>query len=261
MSAGADKQLLTRRFSRALHSYADHAEVQRHMAARLLSILERTGTLSAPLKRVLEFGCGSAVFTSMLFERCSASHFFANDLVAECRPFVEAALPERAVGRLEFLPGDIERIDPLPGDLDLVVSNATVQWLHEPDAFFQRLAASVKPGGVVLFSTFGKENMREIALLGEAALTYRTLDAIAAHAGSSFELVGIEQEIHRQEFDSPEAVLRHIRQTGVNGVSQRVWTRSGYLEFIRRYRAASSSAHGVMLTWHPVYCCFRRRCS
>lgn len=258
MSGVIDKQLVRRRFRRALPTYAGHAEVQRRMAARLVAMIESAG--AAPhLERVFEFGCGSAMLTSMLFERHSADEFFANDLVAESRAFVEKAVVGRKVGRTEFLPGDVEQLDPLPANLDLAVSNATVQWLHEPARFFERLAASMKPGGVVAFSTFGAENMREIATLGEAALPYRSLAVIAELAGGSFELVEIEDEIVRQEFDAPEAVLRHIRSTGVNGVASRAWTRSQYLDFLQRYRASYSSGGGVALTWHPVYCCFRRK--
>jgi malonyl-CoA O-methyltransferase len=258
MSGVIDKQLVRRRFRRALPTYAGHAEVQRRMGARLVAMLESAG--AAPhFGRVFEFGCGSAMLTSMLFERHSADEFFANDLVAESRVFVEQAIAEWQVGRLEFLPGDVEKLDSLPENLDLAVSNATVQWLHEPARFFERLAGSMKPGGVVAFSTFGEQNMREITTLGEAALPYRSLAEIATLAGDSFELIEIKDEIVRQEFDTPEAVLRHIRETGVNGVASRTWTRSHYLDFLHRYRASYSTGHGVALTWHPVYCCFRRK--
>jgi len=258
MSGVIDKQLVRRRFRRALPTYAGHAEVQRRMAARLVAMIERAG--AAPhLGRVFEFGCGSAMLTSMLFERHSADVFFANDLVAESLAFVEQAVAGRPVGRLEFLPGDVERLDPLPGNLDLVVSNATLQWLHDPARFFERLSASMRPSGLVVFSTFGAENMREIATLGEAALPYRSIGEITALGGTAFEVAAIEEEIVRQEFETPEAVLRHIRETGVNGVSRRAWTRSRYLDFLQRYRAAYPAGSGVALTWHPVYCCFRRK--
>ena len=259
MSGQVDKQLVCRRFRRALPSYGRNAEVQRHMAGRLLEMVERTGGLPPQLGRVLEFGCGSAMLTARLFERCSVEEFFANDLVAESRTFVEQAVKGRHPGKLEFLPGDVEQLDPPPCDLDLALSNATVQWLHDPARFFERLASSVRPGGVVAFSTFGTENMREIAALGESSLGYRSLDDIAALAGEAFEVVEIEHELRRQEFDSPEAVLRHIRETGVNGVARRVWTRSQYRDFLQRYRASYSTGRGVALTWHPVWCCFRKR--
>lgn len=259
MSGRVDKQLVCRRFRRALPSYERNAEVQAFMADSLLSMVGRAGALPDHIGRVLEFGCGAGMLTSRLFERCSADEFFANDLVAESRVFIEAALAGRSIGRMEFLPGDVEQLDSLPGKLDLVVSNATVQWLHDPARLFERLASAVRPGGIVAFSTFGTENMREIAALGETALGYRSLDELAALAGEAFEVVEIHDELHRQEFESPEAVLRHIRQTGVNGVARRTWTRTQHREFLQRYRASYSTGRGVVLTWHPVWCCFRRK--
>ncbi|ACF12400.1 biotin biosynthesis protein BioC [Chlorobaculum parvum NCIB 8327] len=259
MSGRVDKQLVGRRFRRALPSYERNAEVQAYMAGCLLDMVERARGLPDHIGRVLEFGAGAGMLTSRLFERCSADEFFANDLVAESRSFVEQAVSGCQIGRTEFLPGDIEQLDPLPGNLDLLVSNATVQWLHDPARLFERLASSVRPGGIVAFSTFGTENMREIAALGETALGYRSLDELAALAGEAFEVVEIHDELRRQEFESPEAVLRHIRETGVNGVARRTWTRTQHREFLQRYRASYSTGRGVVLTWHPVWCCFRRR--
>ncbi|MBN1928064.1 MAG: malonyl-ACP O-methyltransferase BioC [Chlorobiaceae bacterium] len=259
MSGLVDKQLVGHRFRRALPSYSRNAGVQRYMAGRLLGMIERAGGLPERIGRAMEFGCGAAMLTSRLFERYPVEEFFANDLVAESRQFVEQAVAGRQPGSLAFLPGDIEQLDPLPGGLDLVLSNATVQWLHDPARLFERLAQAVRPGGVVAFSTFGTENMREIAALGETPLGYRSIGEIAAFAGTAFEPVEIEHELRRQEFDSPEAVLRHIRATGVNGVARRAWTRSQLREFLQRYRASFPSDRGVWLTWHPVWCCFRRR--
>jgi malonyl-CoA O-methyltransferase len=259
MSAGIDKELVGRRFRRALPTYARNADIQRRMAARLLEMIEFAGGVPRHIGRVFEFGSGSAILTSMLFDRYSVETFFSNDLVAESCTFVEKAVAGRPVGRMEFMHGDVESLEVLPDNLDLVISNATLQWLHEPDSFFGRLAGSVRPGGLVAFSTFGVENMREIAALEEAALPYRSLDEIVALAGELFEVSVIQHEIIRQEFENPEAVLRHIRETGVNGVARRTWTRSQYLDFLRRYRAAYHSGSGVILTWHPVYCCFRRK--
>ncbi len=259
MSGQIDKQLVCRRFRRALPSYERNAEVQAFMADRLLAMVERAGALPGHLGRVMEFGCGAGMLTARLFGHCSVDTFFANDLVAESRAFVEQAVSCRQIGRTEFLPGDVEQLDPLPGKLDLVVSNATVQWLHDPARLFERLASSVRPGGVVAFSTFSTENMREISELGGTALGYRSLDDIAALAGKAFEVAEIHDELRRQEFESPEAVLRHIRATGVNGVARRSWTRTQHREFLQRYQASYSTEHGVALTWHPVWCCFRRK--
>ena len=260
MRLSPDKTLVGSRFGRALHTYRKSAVMQRIMAGELVSMIDRAG-LADHIDRVLEFGCGSAILTSLMLDRFSAGAYFANDLVAESRDFVMQAAAGRPVGQMVFLHGDIECIEPLPGDLDLVVSNATVQWLHDLGAFFDMMADSIRPGGLLVFSTFSTGNMKEIAQLGEVSLSYRTPKELASLAGKRFEVLCIEDNERRQEFASPEAVLRHIRETGVNGLSRQSWTRTHYQEFLRRYRSSFSSGSGVYLTYHPVYCCFRRKLS
>jgi malonyl-CoA O-methyltransferase len=253
-----DKQLVGRRFGRSLHTYRRNAVIQRKMAAELVDMIDRAG-MPAHIGRLLEVGAGSGMLTSTLLSTHTAGAYFANDLVAGSRDFVMQALEGREVGECRFLHGDIESIDPLPGELDLVVSNATVQWLHDLGAFFERMGASLRPGGLLAFSTFGMGNMKEIARLESVSLPYLATAEIVALAGESFEPVSIEEEERRLEFASPEAVLRHIRETGVNGLAGVPWTRVRYEHFLSRYRASFSTGNGVTLTYHPVYCCFRRR--
>ncbi len=258
MTSFPDKQLVGSRFGRSLHTYRQSAVVQREMAARLAGMVGRAG---APphFGRVLEVGAGSAVLTSELLSRHSVGSYFANDLVPASRGFVMEALAAGEVAEGQFLEGDIETLDPLPGGLDLVASNATVQWLHDLGGFFGRMAGALEPGGLLAFSTFGPGNMREIAELEGVSLAYRTPAEIEACAGGLFEPLLVEEAVRRLEFPSPEAVLRHIRETGVNGISGRGWGMARHREFLRRYREAFPLGEGVGLTYHPLYCCFRRR--
>ena len=258
MSALPDKQLVGSRFGRSLHTYRRSAIVQRRMAGELVTMIEKAG-VPKRIDRVLEVGAGSAVLTSAMLSRFTVGSYYANDLVPGSREFVMQAFAEHPEGERLFLPGDIESIEPLPRDLDLVVSNATVQWLHDLGAFFGRMASILRPGGVLAFSTFSTGNMKEIAQLSQVSLTYRTIPEIVALAGDAFELVSITEEERRLEFDSPEAVLHHIRETGVNGIAGRAWSRARYEQFLHGYRASFSSGSGVYLTYHPLYCCFRRR--
>lgn len=253
-----DKQLVGSRFGRSLHTYRRNAAVQGRMALRLVELAERSG-LPKHVERVLEVGAGSALLTEALLAGHSVGSYFANDLVAGSREFVDRAVAGRTVGQWRFLEGDIECLEPLPGNLGLVVSNATVQWLHDLDAFFGKMAALLEPGGMLAFSTFGQDNLCEIASLEGVSLTYRSPAEIGRLAGSRFETLAIEEESCRLEFASPAAVLRHIRATGVNGVAGRAWSRAHYQQFLHRYRTGFPCGGGVSLTYHPIHCCFRRR--
>lgn len=259
MTHHPDKDLIGSRFGRSLPSYRRNAVMQRRMAGELVTMIARSGGAAEHIGRVLEVGCGSGILTEAMLSRFRPDAWFANDLVAESSEFVAQVISRHPVGEYRFLHGDIETLRPLPGGLDLVVSNATVQWLHDIGAFFRSMADVLRPGGLLAFSTFSRANMREIALLENISLSYLTTGELESHASACFETVSMAEEERRVEFASPEAVLHHIRQTGVNGLGGRAWSKTRYQHFLRRYRASFSSGSGVYLTYHPVYCCFRRR--
>jgi malonyl-CoA O-methyltransferase len=53
-------------------------------------------------------------------------------------------------------------------------------------------------------------------------------------------------------------VLGHIRDTGVNAVRSRFWTRRDQREFVQRYRDRFQHEDGVRLTYNPIYLIFRK---
>ncbi len=253
-----DKPLVCERFQRTLGSYARHAVVQNLMAQKLTAMICREEP-GRSFERTLEVGSGSGVFMAELLKRCRVKAYYANDLVGESLACLQE-LPERCmVEEFHFLAGDIEQQKTLPSSLDLVASNATLQWLDDLKSFFSRISAHLKAGGMLAFTTFGPSNMREIATIEDVGLSYYTPGELAILASRYFEVITIEEEEQRLEFSSPEAVLHHIRQTGVNGLCRRPWSKSRYHHFIEQYWKLFASEGGVTLTYHPVYCCLKKR--
>ena len=255
-----NKQLVRDRFCRTLRSYSNHAVVQKAMAAKLTEIICQQEPLRS-FERILEVGSGSGALMGELLERCSVGTYYANDLVEESQSSLQEVLDRYPVGEFHFLAGDIERLELLPSSLDLVDSNATVQWLHDLDGFFRKISDHLKPGGMLAFTTFGPSNMHEISSIEGVGLSYYTLGELELLAGRYFEISVSREETLRVEFTSPEAVLHHIRSTGVNGLLRRSWTKSRYLHFIAEYRRLFSCENGVYLTYHPLYCCMKKRVS
>ncbi len=255
-----DKQLVRERFCRTLRSYGSQAVVQKAMAAELSEIICREEP-GRSFERVLEVGSGSGSLMAELLSRCFVKSYYANDLVEESLFALQGVLDRHPVEEFHFLAGDIECQELLPSALDLVVSNATLQWLDDLDGFFKKISDHLKPGGMLAFSTFGTSNMREISTIEGVGLSYHTLGELELLAGRYFELTVSREETLRMEFPSPEAMLHHIRSTGVNGLLRRSWTKSRYLHFIKEYRRLFSSDNGVYLTYHPLYCCMKKRSS
>ncbi|NTV98690.1 MAG: malonyl-ACP O-methyltransferase BioC [Chlorobiaceae bacterium] len=252
-----DKQLVRERFERSLRSYAKHAVVQNRMASDLSEMVFRQCG-RGPFGRVFEVGSGTGALTLELLKRCRAESYFANDIVEESRIFLEDVFERFPVGEFGFVAGDIESGGAIPECLDLVVSNATMQWLGDLEGFFRRIRSHVRPGGVLAFSTFGPMNMQEIASIEQTGLPYLSIGEITELAGKYFDIAECREEQVKLEFTTPEAVLRHIRLTGVNGVSRKTWTKGRYRQFLDCYLERFPSGEGVSLTYHPIYCCLKK---
>ncbi|MEI6756254.1 MAG: malonyl-ACP O-methyltransferase BioC [Chlorobium sp.] len=260
MYQGIDKKLVRERFGRTLGSYSSKAVVQNVMAGELAEMICRAEPTRS-FNRVLEVGSGSGALMKELLGRCSVKTYYANDLVEESLPFLHELLERFTVDEFRFFAGDIENWNFLPAELDLVLSNATLQWLEDLDGFFRTMSTHLVPGGMLAFSTFSSSNMQEISSIEGVGLRYHTLAELEALAGKYFDITESHEEVKRLEFPSPEAVLHHIRETGVNGVLRSVWTKSHYQHFVNTYWRLFPSEKGVYLTYHPVYCCLKKKLS
>ncbi len=252
-----NKGLIRQRFGRQLHGYHRYAFIQRSMAEHLADMV-LAALPSSEVGRLFEIGAGSGALTSALLERLRVGRYYANDLVPQSAAMLETVAALHGAAAADFLEGDIEALGSLPGNLDLIVSGATVQWLEDLPGFFRRMAGLLKPGGVLAFSTFGRDNMQEIRALESVGLHYHSLEEMRSMAGDAYDAVSMEEDLHQLDFAGPEAVLRHISRTGVNGIDRRTWTKSRHRAFIDRYRSTFPSGDGVHLTYHTLYCCFRK---
>ena len=245
-----DKKRVARSFARALSSYDEQAILQRRVADRLLDLLAETAAPRRP-GRVLEIGCGTGLLTGRLVKRWpEVEQLFLNDLVPACGSLA-ASLGEGE--RVGFLAGDIEELA-LPPDLDLVVSSSTLHWVHDLAALLKRIGQALNPGGILAVALYGPDTLREIRSLTGQGLAYHDLaglEQMAVEAG--FSLLTATQERERLVFPSPEAVLRHLHETGVNALATGGWSRGRLQRFCRLYRDRFAVAGGVTLTYHPLY--------
>ncbi|MCW8795576.1 MAG: malonyl-ACP O-methyltransferase BioC [Chlorobium sp.] len=258
MHGSLNKELIRQRFARRLSGYRRYAVIQESMASDLAGMICGNG-VKPSFERVLEIGSGSGAFSEALLSRCYAGSYVANDLVRESGEIVSGIALKHGVREVSFIAGDIERCQGLPDRLDLAASNATVQWLVDLPSFFRKMSVALRPGGLLAFSTFGKRNMLEISSLEPHALNYYDLEELSGMADSLFTPITSHEEVRRLDFRSPEEVLRHISRTGVNGLSREKWTKTRHRRFVERYRSSYSSSSGVHLTYHPIFCVFKRK--
>ncbi|WP_421919345.1 malonyl-ACP O-methyltransferase BioC [Marinifilum sp.] len=242
---GINKDIIHKSFVKSIETYRKHAIVQEAIASRLINELLRIK--DGHFKNVLEIGCGPAVLTDKFFAHFQADIYHANDIVLEYKEILQ-----RIDSSIHFFGGDIESHD-LPENLDLVISSSTFQWFSDLESFLSKVYDVLLPESLLVFSSFGPDNFREIRDLEGNGLNYLSFAKHERMLSKKFEILWCDKENITRYFSNPFAVLKHMKQTGVNGISSKVWTK-GYLQrFEEDYDDLFGTELGVPLTYQPIY--------
>ena len=94
-------------------------------------------------RAVADLGCGPGHLTATLAERFPAARVWGVDRSAE---MLEAAQPYAQSGRLEFVRADLSLWTP-PEPLELIVSNAALQWVPNHEELIPHLAGLLEEDG------------------------------------------------------------------------------------------------------------------
>ena len=242
-----DKRLIAERFSKAAHTYGKEACIQYQIAQRMISLLDQVkGTKQ--LNKIFEFGCGTGNYSQMLYNQFKPSIMSINDLCEEminrCKEVLDT--------KVDYIVGDAETLE-LPTNNDLITSCSTIQWFDNPMTFFDRSTEQLSADGYLAFTTFGKNNMQEIRETTGEGLSYLTLEEICQSLSNQYEVIHADEQIIEQYFDDPKQVLRHLKETGVTGISNQRWTPRILIQFCEAYGKLFTTVQGVRLTYHPIY--------
>ena len=235
-----NKDLIQKRFAKNLDTYNDNAKIQKKMAERLLSFLDRKN-----FDDILEIGCGTGFLTQLVNDSFNFNTYTANDIVESCEKYVKEINP-----KINFIPADIEKaVENSDKKYDLIISNAVFQWVENLESFIKLLVSKLNEGGILLFSTFGPENFREVNFVLGKTLPYYSANELQEIIKDYKNIV--EQEMHVMAFKTPKDILKHIKSTGVNALEMVSWTKTDMQKFENGYNNFCSGI--PTLTYHPIY--------
>lgn len=233
-----NKTLIHDRFAKKLESYNENAKIQKRMAERLISFIE-----SKHPKKILEIGCGTGFLTKLISDKFNFEKFVTIDIVEDCKTYVE-----NINTNIQFIVADVEEFIKVNNEkYDLIISNASLQWVNDFENVINSLKNSLNPNGELIFSTFGTENFREIYHITGASLEYFSVNELQIQ----FPQANIYPEIHIMAFDTPKDVLKHLQLTGVNAIENTHWTKKDLIKFENGYKNLCNRR--PTLTYNPVY--------
>lgn len=240
-----DKELVKSRFEKSIETYDKTAIVQKKMAEELTeNICEYCGT---DFQDIFEFGSGTGFLTNCINKNIKYKSYTANDIVEKSEKFIKEIIPT-----CKFIPGDIESID-IDAQFDLILSNASMQWIGNLDDLLLKFKKMLKPEGYFAFTTFGDQNFSEIKETTGLALNYLKTETFIQKIEKYFTISFIEERTTTILFDTPFDILKHIKNSGTNGIQTINWTVKKLRDFERYYSLRFSKNGKVRLTYNPIF--------
>lgn len=252
-------------FDARARRFASHDAIVREVEGRLI---ERLQYIRLAPTRVLDVGCGAGTGVARLATAYPSAQVAGLDLS-------QAMLGQRAASLRERLPrwlggsspllmvGNAARLPIADAALDLVFSNLMLHWHPEPHTVFPEWKRVLRVDGLLLFSCFGPDTLKELRLACRTALPEaRPMPFIDMHdfgdmmVASGFANPVMDAEVLTLTYPSSRELLREVRALGGNPRDDR----SPALPAGRRARAlldalgAQSGEDGrIRLTFEVAY--------
>ena len=200
-----DKASVRRSFDRAALRYDAAAVLQREIGGRLL---ERLDYCRLAPKTILDLGCGTGQAIGALMRRYPKARVIALDFA-----FGMLRLARRRgtwLNRPRVVCADAEVLPLADGCVDLIVSNATLQWCNDLDRTFSDLLRVLRPGGLLMFSSFGPDTLKELRAAWAAADGQRPGHV---HVSPFADMHDVGDALVRARFADPVMDAEHLTLT------------------------------------------------
>lgn len=219
-------------FLKAKNTYKKEAKVQEFMANELC--LELLNLKRKHFRKVFEFGCARAELSQKLEKIISFDKYIKNDILDygvdfEVEIFDMNQIASHSLSEQKF---------------DLIISNATLQWL-DLKLILPTLDKMLDEKGILLLSTFGKKNLEQISQSTGFSLKYYSVLELEQIFKKYFINVEIKEEFKTLEFKTPLEVFKHLKLSGVNSLGYHFLGKKFLKEFEQKFHNC--------LTYHPIF--------
>lgn len=251
-------------FSRIAAQYEQHATLQQSIGDFLL---ERLELIKQQPSMILDLGCGTGRLTRQLAARYPEATVYAVDLAPAMVQHAQQQMPHRfwpfQRRRQHFLCADAARLPFADHSIDLLVSNLMLQWCNDFNQVFQEIARVLQPSGVLLFTTFGPDTLKEVrhswAAVDQHSHVNRFIDM--HDLGDSLFTAGLVDPVLdvdwlKVHYPDVKAVLRALKNIGAHNITagrpRHLMGKQHFQHFVTAYETLRET-QGLPLSYEVVY--------
>ncbi len=231
MSSLFDRNHVRRAFARAASGYHAAAVLQQEVAKRLLESLDYLEDRQPQV--VLDVGSGPGHSSAAMKKRWPKAQVIALDLA---QPMLVEAKKQAGWWRpFSRVCADARALPLADNSVDVIFSNLCLQWVEDLPAVFAGFRRVLKPGGLLVCSTFGHDTLVELrAAFAEADDTAHVSRFVQiAQFGDALLAAGfrdpvLDRDMFTLTYDDLPALMRELKAIGAtNAMHDRRHTLTG----------------------------------
>ena len=216
------QQAVQKSFGRAAKTYDEAAVLQREVATRML---ERLDYIKGSPKRILDLGCATGEYSARLARIYKRAQVISLDIA---EPMLKEVRQRSTWWHpLHRVCGDIQALPIADQSIDLIFSSLALQWCGSLDDAFNEFRRVLRPGGFVMFSTFGPDTLKELrASWSEVDSEPHVHNFIDMHdIGDAMLRAGLSQPVMDVEtitltYSDAYALMRELKDIGAHNIAQ-----------------------------------------
>lgn len=255
-----DRRHIQRAFSRSAVSYDTAAVLQHEVEKRLLESLDYYGEHAPAV--VLDVGSGPGRAAAAMRQRWPRAQVVAIDLAL---PMLRQAKKNAGWWKpFSRVCADARALPVADGSVDVLFSNLCLQWVEDLPAVFAGFRRALKPGGMLLCSTFGPDTLIELRQSFEQAdsVPHVSPFPVINQFGDALVAAGFRDPVLDRDrftltYPDLAALMRELRAMGAtNALQTRRHTLTGRARFAAASAAYESLRSGegrLPSTWEAIY--------
>jgi trans-aconitate methyltransferase len=218
------KELIRKNFIKGASNYNAHTPVQQHMAELVAEVTSKY--LVNPCS-ALEFGAGTGHLTQLLTQIPNIKHLDCVDLSLKSLMMNQMKISQNQSSlKPNFIEADIEKYK-IPNCCGLITSNATLQWLNDPELTLLNIAKTLSSqNGLLTLGIFGENNLKRFyetrneaanRIIDKPVRYFNHQEILGILSNTEIEVLEVKSYTYMQKFASFWDLIASFTTIGAQG--------------------------------------------